>query len=187
MSGNFAFCGNGTGVLNGMIDGYAIKFITLEAENTIHNGDLDLNIANRFCIKSTKSKADVLLPKLNEVQSALGIGKDKPFAVQITIMADLTSGTFSVYGRNGKKSSAGDYPWNSEDIPVLYNEEYSISEGTMPGYRFYKNIKRVDAIKILRSECFQFMLMYNPEETSTDGDYSLRYTARILNSVATDR
>ena len=119
INGNFAFAGKGSGVLNGVMDGYSYKKITLDADNTVFSGYMDLQTANRFLVKATKSKTIVALPNISQVRNGLAIGKNTPFCMRMTIIADLGSNNFHVCGRYSQKDSKGQYPWNTEDLPVI--------------------------------------------------------------------
>ena len=96
MNGNFAFAGKGSGVLNGAMDGYAYKKITLDKANTVFVGYMDLQAANRFIVKATQSSAVVALPKIEQVRDGLAIGKNTPFCMRITIIADIGSSDYKV-------------------------------------------------------------------------------------------
>mgnify|MGYP000682972698 FL=1 len=61
----------------------------------------------------------ITLPKLSEVREALGIGTSTKFCVVFTVISDLDSKDFDIYGRNSKKSSDGTYPWNTSEYPNL--------------------------------------------------------------------
>lgn len=168
INGNFAFAGKGSGVLNGVMDGYSYKKITLDADNTVFSGYMDLQTANRFLVKATKSKTIVALPKISQVRNGLAIGKNTPFCMRMTIIADLGSNNFHVCGRYSQKDSKGQYPWNTEDLPVIVHWD-----GTE--YQTYE-MGRGDTLEVL--------LIYDPDNTETLNNWPTKYTARIINKLS---
>lgn len=119
MNGNFAFAGKGSGVLNGAMDGYAYKKIALDKANTVFVGYMDLQAATRFIVKATQDSAVVALPKIGQVRDGLAIGKNTPFCMRITIIADIGSSNYKVCGRYSQQDSKKEYPWNTEKLPVM--------------------------------------------------------------------
>lgn len=168
INGNFAFAGKGSGVLNGVMDGYSYKKITLDADNTVFSGYMDLQTANRFLVKATKSKTIVALPNISQVRNGLAIGKNTPFCMRMTIIADLGSNNFHVCGRYSQKDSKGQYPWNTEDLPVIVHWD-----GTE--YQTYE-MGKGDTLEVL--------LIYDPDNTETLNNWPTKYTARIINKLS---
>lgn len=168
INGNFAFAGKGSGVLNGVMDGYSYKKITLDADNTVSSGYMDLQTANRFLVKATKSKTIVALPNISQVRNGLAIGKNTPFCMRMTIIADLGSNNFHVCGRYSQKDSKGQYPWNTEDLPVIVHWD-----GTE--YQTYE-MGKGDTLEVL--------LIYDPDNTETLNNWPTKYTARIINKLS---
>ena len=116
---NHAFLGDGNGTLNGWIEGYKYSKFKLSSANTIYNGYSNLKDNNRWVIYSSVDNSGITLPKLSEVRDALGIGTSTKFCVEFTVISDLDSKDFDIYGRNSKKSSDGTYPWNTSEYPNL--------------------------------------------------------------------
>lgn len=168
INGNFAFAGKGSGVLNGVMDGYSYKKITLDADNTVFSGYMDLQTANRFLVKATKSKTIVALPNISQVRNGLAIGKNTPFCMRMTIIADLGSNNFHVCGRYSQKDGKDQYPWNTEDLPVIVHWD-----GTE--YQTYE-MGRGDTLEVL--------LIYDPDNTETLNNWPTKYTARIINKLS---
>ena len=168
INGNFAFAGKGSGVLNGVMDGYSYKKITLDADNTVFSGYMDLQTANRFLVKATKSKTIVALPNISQVRNGLAISKNTPFCMRMTIIADLGSNNFHVCGRYSQKDSKDQYPWNTEDLPVIVHWD-----GTE--YQTYE-MGRGDTLEVL--------LIYDPDNTETLNNWPTKYTARIINKLS---
>lgn len=164
---NHAFCGTGNGTLDGWIGGHRYSKYTLAKSNTIYNGFVNLRDNNRWIIyaASTISGSGIVLPTLYEVQQALGIGTNKAFCVEFTILADLHTHDFYVYGRNKLQDSNNATPWNTEQIPVLA----------------HWNNGRDDRITMGAGDSMTVLLIYDPNKTGVLNDFSLKYTARRIN------
>ena len=168
MNGNFAFAGKGSGVLNGAMDGYAYKKIALDKANTVFVGYMDLQAANRFIVKATQSSAVVALPKIGQVRDGLAIGKNTPFCMRITIIADIGSSNYKVCGRYSQQDSKKEYPWNTEELPVMVDWD--------GGHYETLNMGRGDTLEVL--------LVYDPDSTETLNGWPTKYTARIINKLS---
>ena len=162
---NHAFLGEGNGTLNGWIDGYKYSKFTLFAANTIYNGYSNLKDNNRWVIYSSVGGSGITLPKLSEVRSALGIGTSTKFCVEFTVIADLDSKAFNIYGRNGKQSSDGTYPWNTSDYPNLVHWDND----------------HWDSVAMGAGDSLTVLLIYDSSKSGSKGGYPLTYTARIIN------
>ena len=162
---NHAFLGEGNGTLNGWIDGYKYSKFTLSAANTIYNGYSNLKDNNRWVIYSSVGGSGITLPKLSEVRSALGIGTSTKFCVEFTVIADLDSKDFNIYGRNGKQSSDGTYPWNTSDYPNLVHWDND----------------HWDSVAMGAGDSLTVLLIYDSSKSGSKGGYPLTYTARIIN------
>lgn len=165
MNGNFAFAGKGSGVLNGAMDGYAYKKIALDKANTVFVGYMDLQAANRFIVKATQSSAVVALPKIGQVRDGLAIGKDTPFCMRITIIADIGSSNYKVCGRYSQQDSKKEYPWNTEELPVMVHWDGGLYETLDMG----------------KGDTLEVLLVYDPDSTETLNGWPTKYTARIIN------
>lgn len=165
MNGNFAFAGKGSGVLNGAMDGYAYKKIALDKANTVFVDYMDLQAANRFIVKATQSSAVVALPKIGQVRDGLAIGKNTPFCMRITIIADIGSSNYKVCGRYSQQDSKKEYPWNTEELPVMVHWD--------GGHYETQDMGKGDTLEVL--------LVYDPDSTETLNGWPTKYTARIIN------
>lgn len=165
MNGNFAFAGKGSGVLNGAMDGYAYKKIALDKANTVFVGYMDLQAANRFIVKATQSSAVVALPKIGQVRDGLAIGKDTPFCMRITIIADIGSSNYKVCGRYSQQDSKKEYPWNTEELPVMVNWDGG----------------HYETLDMGKGDTLEVLLVYDPDSTETLNGWPTKYTARIIN------
>lgn len=165
MNGNFAFAGKGSGVLNGAMDGYAYKKIALDKANTVFVGYMDLQAANRFIVKATQSSAVVALPKIGQVRDGLAIGKNTPFCMRITIIADIGSSNYKVCGRYSQQDSNKEYPWNTEDLPVMVHWDGG----------------HYETLDMGKGDTLEVLLVYDPDSTETLNGWPTKYTARIIN------
>lgn len=165
MNGNFAFAGKGSGVLNGAMDGYAYKKIALDKANTVFVGYMDLQAANRFIVKATQSSAVVALPKIEQVRDGLAIGKNTPFCMRITIIADIGSSNYKVCGRYSQQDSKKEYPWNTEELPVMVDWDGG----------------HYETLDMGKGDTLEVLLVYDPDSTETLNGWPTKYTARIIN------
>ena len=162
---NHAFLGDGNGTLNGWIEGYKYSKFTLSSANTIYNGYSNLKDNNRWVIYSRVDNSGITLPKLSEVRDALGIGTSTKFCVEFTVISDLDSKDFYIYGRNSKKSSAGTYPWNTSEYPNLVHWDND----------------HWDSVAMGAGDSLTVLLIYDSSKGGSKGGYPLTYTARIIN------
>lgn len=165
MNGNFAFAGKGSGVLNGAMDGYAYKKIALDKANTVFVGYMDLQAANRFIVKATQSSTVVALPKIWQVRDGLAIGKNTPFCMRITIIADIGSSNYKVCGRYSQQDSKKEYPWNTEELPVMVHWDGG----------------HYETLDMGKGDTLELLLVYDPDSTETLNGWPTKYTARIIN------
>lgn len=165
MNGNFAFAGKGSGVLNGAMDGYAYKKIALDKANTVFVGYMDLQAANRFIVKATQGSTVVALPKIWQVRDGLAIGKNTPFCMRITIIADIGSSNYKVCGRYSQQDSKKEYPWNTEELPVMVHWDGG----------------HYETLDMGKGDTLEVLLVYDPDSTETLNGWPTKYTARIIN------
>lgn len=165
MNGNFAFAGKGSGVLNGAMDGYAYKKIALDKANTVFVGYMDLQAANRFIVKATQGSTVVALPKIGQVRDGLAIGKNTPFCMRITITADIGSSNYKVCGRYSQQDSKKEYPWNTEELPVMVHWDGG----------------HYETLEMGKGDTLEVLLVYDPDSTETLNGWPTKYTARIIN------
>ena len=162
---NHAFLGDGNGTLNGWIEGYKYSKFTLSSANTIYNGYSNLKDNNRWVIYSSVDNSGITLPKLSEVRDALGIGTSTKFCVEFTVISDLDSKDFDIYGRNSKKSSDGTYPWNTSEYLNLVHWDND----------------HWDSVAMGAGDSLTVLLIYDSSKGGSKGGYPLTYTARIIN------
>lgn len=162
---NHAFLGSGNGNLDGWIGGYRYSYYKMTSANTIYSGYSNLKDNNRWVIYSSVDGCGITLPKLSEARDALGIGTNTKFCVEFTIISDIDSRDFDIYGRNNKKSSDGSYPWNTSDYPNLVHWDND----------------HWDSVTMGAGDCLTVLLIYDSNKSGNKGGYSLTYTARIIN------
>lgn len=162
---NHAFLGSGNGNLDGWIGGYRYSKYNLTKANTIYSGYSNLKDNNRWVIYSSVDNSGITLPKLSEVRDALGIGTSTKFCVEFTIISDLDSKSFEIYGRNSKKSSDNTYPWNISEYPNLVHWDND----------------HWDSLAMGAGDSLTVLLIYDSSKGGSKGGYPLTYTARIIN------
>ena len=162
---NHAFLGSGNGNLDGWIGGYKYSKYNLTSANTIYSGYSNLKDNNRWVIYSSVDNSGITLPKLSEVRDALSIGSSTKFCVEFTIIADLDSRDFDIYGRNSKKSSDNTYPWNTSEYPNLVHWDND----------------HWDTVPMGPGDSLTVLLIYDSSKGGSKGGYPLTYTARIIN------
>ncbi len=112
--GNFAFEGNGSGVLSNMICGYGVQFINGSSNTITIIGSIVEG--NKFWVKS-QSNMGIGLPPISAVRKALGITSTSVnFSIPITIM-NRGSYDIRVWGKNTTLSSM-----NNSNYPILDGE-----------------------------------------------------------------
>lgn len=161
---NLAFTGNGNGALNGFIDGYRFNKIIVNEANTVYG--VGISDSNRIIVNCTAGNSGIILPRLSYVQRTLRIGDNTPFAFRLTVMADLGSGDFKIYGRNTNPGSSGT-PWNDDDYPL-----FTHWDGGQYGN---------DGLAMGQGDSVELLLVYDPDRTSTIDGFTTKYTARIIN------
>lgn len=162
---NHAFLGSGNGNLDGWIGGYRYSKYNLTSANTIYSGYSNLKDNNRWVIYSSVDNSGITLPKLSEVRDALSIGSSTKFCVEFTIIADLDSKTFDIYGRNSKKRSDNTYPWNTSEYPNLVHWDND----------------HWDSLAMGAGDSLTVLLIYDSSKGGSKGGYPLTYTARVIN------
>lgn len=162
-SANLAFCGTGNGGLNGFVDGYRFQKVNVSEANIIY--DVSVKESNRLIVSCNVSNSGIALPRLSSVRRALGIGSSTPFAFRLIISSDLGSSDFVIYGRNQKKNSKNETPWDKEDYPLFT----------------HWNGGRWDSLAMGQGDTVEVLLVYDPERTTTIDGFTTQYTARTIN------
>lgn len=164
---NYAFIGNGNGLLDGYIAGYSFHKYTIKEANTIFDGEEVLNLrkSNQFFVHCEKRNSGICLPRLYNVCDALGIKSGTNFCLKITIMSDLgTTQKWVVRGRTTIKDSSGGTPWDNDEFPWMMNTDgVSFSDCEMGS-----------------GDSLQIMLVYDSSQPTINKRNTM-YTARIIN------
>lgn len=163
MSGNFAYAGRGNGVLNGYIDGYRFAKVNVKEANIIY--DVEVKDSNRLIVACSVDNSGIALPRLSSMRSALSVGNDTPFAFRLMVNSDLGANSFVIFGRNKKKNSKGETPWDKEDYPLLTHWNGGQWEDMTMG----------------QGDTVELLLVYDPERTAQIDGFTTKYTARIIN------
>lgn len=155
---NYAYHGNGNGVLNGLVFGFKMQFVNVTSSD--RNNPTVIPIINGSTIILTSSGSLLTgghryccLPKLSEVRKALGLVKETgtddtttPFAIEITIIDQL-------YADNGVenhllfRTAHSSYPGlNGVELPWRMSFENTIFDD---GETNEIKLGRGDALKVL--------------------------------------
>lgn len=173
---NFGMIGNGSVSVNGFAAGYAYTRIEIKTKPIVsigaNLGEGDSSVVesyklnNTTIIVSSTIGGSIVLPSLDSMKEMLGMGAiaDK-FCVRITIVADIDTKAFSVYGRSTDKATDGKVYFNSTQVPIMFNWD--------GGYVSYFNMAAGDA--------YDFLLTYDPDKLYTVGSFTQPYVARIIN------
>lgn len=130
---NFAFYGNGSGILNGAIEGYG--FQTVQANDSKTCFGLIPQKALRFVVTVTTSGASMGLPKLSLLCNFLGISKGTEFFVELGIKIEFSGARYTmIYGRTDKVNdmNTDEFPSVSWNQNITYNPVH-----TNMGYNYF--------------------------------------------------
>lgn len=130
---NFAFYGNGSGILNGAIEGYG--FQTVQANDSKTCFGLIPQKALRFVVTVTASGASMALPKLSLLCNFLGISKGTEFFVELGIKIEFSGARYTmIYGRTDKVNdmNTDEFPSVSWNQNITYNPVH-----TNMGYNYF--------------------------------------------------
>lgn len=130
---NFAFYGNGSGILNGAIEGYG--FQTVQANDSKTCFGLIPKKALRFVVTVTASGASMALPKLSLLCNFLGISKGTEFFVELGIKIEFSGARYTmIYGRTDKVNdmNTDEFPSVSWKQNITYNPVH-----TNMGYNYF--------------------------------------------------
>lgn len=150
--------------LNYTAIGHALAKYTCETENTIFN-PLSLGRDNIWIVNSTVSGSGVQLPELSYVRSALGIDSGTNFCARLIITADLGSNNFYIFGRNTRKDSSDNTPWNTSELPLMTHWDNG----------------QWDRLEMGAGDTVEFLLIYDSSRTGKIDSFDTKYTARIIN------
>lgn len=145
---NYAFVGTGNGVLDGMVEGFALQYVS-STGTTVHSTDIS---KGKYIVFYTASGTfNHLLPTRQNIQDTLGIDASRKFAVLLHYFTKYTAGgsTF-LYGRTTDIGGA-----NTDQYPYLYdhngnNTRVQLSKGdsaqvlvVYDGFNFFAQLVNV--------------------------------------------
>lgn len=121
---NYAFYGNGNGVLNGFMAGFKPQIITIPAGNTESNSSRILIREGSFVvIKGSHTEGHVLvgMPTLTEIRNTLGINNITPFFFELSIISYSTYEHVHLAFRGESGNSGSEYPvlMGYNDLPKM--------------------------------------------------------------------
>lgn len=107
----YAFCGTGTGVLRGLMEGYRLNVIQFSG-NDGETRMIDLRNGKYVMLGVDKNNCSLLLPSLSNVCEALNIGHDSPgdIAVRLTIHCRWSTQSVRLIGRKHIEGQSWEYP-----------------------------------------------------------------------------
>lgn len=163
---SFAFKGNGSGTLNGLLAGYSFESIILSSNSWYQmGGNMGPMKSNKVYVRALVRTPFLVLPSQLVMMNTLAIADTTPFSMRLTVIADIGSTNFRLYGRNKVQHKDGNTPYDNDIFPVLTDFNANDYE--------YKEMAAGD--------CVEVELFFNPDLTATVGGYPTKYTARILN------
>lgn len=157
---NYAMIGYGDVVMNGSVFGYQYTRFELNGNILLVNSIKTLT----WIVNATKSGSAISLPTLKAIKGLL-FSDDESFCIRFTIIADIGSQTFDVYGRNTIKDSTGTQVFNKPEYPLItnwngnYASDFDMAEG----------------------DAYDFLLTYDPNKSYTLRGFTQPYLARIIN------
>lgn len=110
---NYAFCGVGSGVLRGLMEGYSLQCVTIGANEDC---ELDVRRGKYFELYSDADNSKVHPPRLSVLREALNVADTQSIAVRITIVCRIvkSSSPICLQGRidtSGVGIDNAEYPY----------------------------------------------------------------------------
>lgn len=149
---------------NGTAIGHRLSKHSCTSANIIYD-PIYMTQNNIWIVNSSVSNSGVALPKLPAVRSALGIGENTDFCARLIITADLGSNNFYIFGRNTRKDSNDEKPWNDPEYPLITHWDGG----------------QWDRMEMGAGDTVEFLLVYDSSRTAKIDDFDTKYTARIIN------
>lgn len=157
---NYAFYGNGNGVLNGLVFGYKVQLYTIPSVGIDTISYLNIIGGSTIILNGSHDSGIVSLaaPKLPDVRKCLGINSSTtPFAIEFTVISHATYNDVAIIFRTANSGITGDnyLPWlmNENDVHMM-NDAANIQ------------IAQGDVVKIL--------LVYDNVGTTSNPNYEYR-------------
>ena len=139
---NYAFHGNGNGVLNGLIFGFKTKVYTVSGSSD-STTDMSITDGATFVFKGSKTNgwANFKVPTLNNVKQALGLSTSSttPFAIEVNFI------NHSSY----------------DHVKLFF---YNSSRTTLPKWYSYNFDETTDEMQLAKGDFAKFLLTYDGSE-----------------------
>lgn len=136
----YAFCGNGTGVLRGLMEGYRLNVMQF-SDNDGETRMIDLRNGKYVMLGVDRQNCSLLLPSLSNVCEALNIGHDSPgdIAVRLTIYCRWSTQSVRIIGRKHIEGQSWEYPLLRDNNN---NDNWSV------------NMAEGDTLELLLTHCY---------------------------------
>lgn len=158
---NYAFYGNGNGVLNGLMFGYKVQLHTIPSGNTDAISYLNIKSGSTIILNGSHSNGNVWIaaPKLSDVRKCLGINSTTtPFAIEFTVVSHANYEYVSIGFRNAiTETRDSEYPWlmNTDDGHIV--EPFGSP-----------------SIQIAQGDVVKILLLYDNVGTTSSPNYEYR-------------
>lgn len=108
---NYAFCGTGNGVLQGLVEGYSLRWTQI---NEGEARELDVRYGKYFELYSDASSCAAQLPRLSVLREALNVSDDRDIALRVTVVCRHCNNPIRLQGRKdnvGIGIDSAEYPY----------------------------------------------------------------------------
>lgn len=108
---NYAFCGTGNGVLQGLVEGYSLRWTQI---NEGEARELDVRYGKYFELYSDASSCAAQLPRLSVLREALNVADGRDMALRVTVVCRHCNNPISLQGRKdnaGIGIDSAEYPY----------------------------------------------------------------------------
>ena len=161
---NYAFYGNGNGVLNGLMVGYKVQLFTIPSGNTDATTELYIKNGSTIILNGSHGDGHVWIraPKLSDVRQCLGINSSTtPFAIEFTVVSHAQYEFVHIAFRNAiTETQDSEYPW------LMNTDDAHDDDSIFPHLEKSVQIAQGDVVKIL--------LLYDNVGTTSSPKYEYR-------------
>lgn len=108
---NYAFCGTGNGVLQGLVEGYSLRWTQI---NEGEARELDVRYGKYFELYSDASSCAAQLPRLSVMREALNVADGRDMALRVTVVCRHCNSPIRLQGRKdnvGIGIDSAEYPY----------------------------------------------------------------------------
>ena len=157
---NYAFYGNGNGVLNGLMFGYKVQSYTIKSVPVDTTSYLNIIDGSTIILNGSRSEGIVSLaaPRRPDVMACLGINNSNtPFAIEFTVISHASYGDVYIIFRNANTGIQYDnyLPWLMDG-----NDNHVTSNAAR--------------IQIAQGDVVKIMLVYDNVGTTSSPNYEYR-------------